>query len=488
MRERRGRRRLLQVPQPHPRDRPRAPARAGRARHRPRPPARGGPGPLRADLRPRPVHAQPLHARRDDRQQLLRRALGDVAVLRARPAHFGQRRRTGGAHLPRRAPAGRAPRATACRPSSAERLHGLGRPLRRPGARALPEDPAARLGLQPRRPAAGERLPRRPRPRRHRGHLRHASLGHRPPDREPALPHARRRRLRGRRYRSRPRPGRARAQADRPRGRRRAADRGHDDARHAPARPLAAPGRTRVARDRGRRRDEGGGRREGAGDHRCAGEGGRRPQGHEAVRRPRFRRAHLEGARGGAGSDRVPARQARHARGLGGLGGPARAPRRLPAQAEGADRALRLRERALRPLRPGLRARPLQLRPRERRGDRHLAAVHGRGGRPRALVRRLAVGRARRRAVARRAAPEDVRRRARRGVRRVQGDLGPGRQDEPGQGRRSVSRSRRISGSGASYRPKPVETHFAYPDDGGSFAHATVRCVGIGNCRRTRAA
>src|SRR6185503_17794621 len=39
---------------------------------------------------------------------------------------------------------------------------------------------------------------------------------------------------------------------------------------------------------------------------------------------------------------------------------------------------------------------------------------------------------------------------------------------------------------GASYRPKPVATHFAYPDDGGSFAHATVRCVGIGNCRRTK--
>ena len=27
-------------------------------------------------------------------------------------------------------------------------------------------------------------------------------------------------------------------------------------------------------------------------------------------------------------------------------------------------------------------------------------------------------------------------------------------------------------------------THFAYPDDGGSFAHATLRCVGVGKCRR----
>jgi Fe-S oxidoreductase len=38
---------------------------------------------------------------------------------------------------------------------------------------------------------------------------------------------------------------------------------------------------------------------------------------------------------------------------------------------------------------------------------------------------------------------------------------------------------------GTSYRPPRVETHFTYPEDGGSFAHATTRCVGIGKCRRT---
>jgi FAD/FMN-containing dehydrogenase/Fe-S oxidoreductase len=38
---------------------------------------------------------------------------------------------------------------------------------------------------------------------------------------------------------------------------------------------------------------------------------------------------------------------------------------------------------------------------------------------------------------------------------------------------------------GTDYDPPAVSTHFAYPDDHGSFAHATVRCVGIGNCRRT---
>jgi FAD/FMN-containing dehydrogenase/Fe-S oxidoreductase len=38
---------------------------------------------------------------------------------------------------------------------------------------------------------------------------------------------------------------------------------------------------------------------------------------------------------------------------------------------------------------------------------------------------------------------------------------------------------------GAGYSPPQPTTHFAYPRDGGSFAHAATRCVGIGNCRRT---
>jgi len=37
---------------------------------------------------------------------------------------------------------------------------------------------------------------------------------------------------------------------------------------------------------------------------------------------------------------------------------------------------------------------------------------------------------------------------------------------------------------GTGYRPPRVDAHFAFPDDGGSFAHATTRCVGIGKCRR----
>jgi len=37
---------------------------------------------------------------------------------------------------------------------------------------------------------------------------------------------------------------------------------------------------------------------------------------------------------------------------------------------------------------------------------------------------------------------------------------------------------------GAHYNPWQPKTHFQFPDDHGSFAHAALRCVGIGKCRR----
>lgn len=37
---------------------------------------------------------------------------------------------------------------------------------------------------------------------------------------------------------------------------------------------------------------------------------------------------------------------------------------------------------------------------------------------------------------------------------------------------------------GSHYNPKRVETHFKYPSDEGSFARATLRCVGVGKCRQ----
>jgi FAD/FMN-containing dehydrogenase/Fe-S oxidoreductase len=37
---------------------------------------------------------------------------------------------------------------------------------------------------------------------------------------------------------------------------------------------------------------------------------------------------------------------------------------------------------------------------------------------------------------------------------------------------------------GADYKPIESVTHFQFPDDGGSFAKATVRCLGLGECRK----
>ena len=40
---------------------------------------------------------------------------------------------------------------------------------------------------------------------------------------------------------------------------------------------------------------------------------------------------------------------------------------------------------------------------------------------------------------------------------------------------------------GTDYNPPPVRTWFKFPEDAGSFAHATLRCVGVGKCRKTDA-
>ncbi|QJD98199.1 FAD-binding oxidoreductase [Mucilaginibacter robiniae] len=37
---------------------------------------------------------------------------------------------------------------------------------------------------------------------------------------------------------------------------------------------------------------------------------------------------------------------------------------------------------------------------------------------------------------------------------------------------------------GADYNPPKLKTHFTFPEDNGSFAHATIRCVGVGECRK----
>jgi FAD/FMN-containing dehydrogenase/Fe-S oxidoreductase len=38
---------------------------------------------------------------------------------------------------------------------------------------------------------------------------------------------------------------------------------------------------------------------------------------------------------------------------------------------------------------------------------------------------------------------------------------------------------------GVDFRPIQVQTHFAYREDSGDFAHAALRCVGVGKCRHT---
>ena len=76
---------------------------------------------------------------------------------------------------------------------------------------------------------------------------------------------------------------------------------------------------------------------------------------------------------------------------------------------------------------------------RTEKGLRNWRALPRPGRRPGRALWRHALRRARRRPGARRAAGKDVRAGAGAGLPRVQGDLGPGQQDEPGQGRRSLS-------------------------------------------------
>ncbi|WP_149179718.1 FAD-binding and (Fe-S)-binding domain-containing protein [Streptomyces sp. TRM49041] len=40
---------------------------------------------------------------------------------------------------------------------------------------------------------------------------------------------------------------------------------------------------------------------------------------------------------------------------------------------------------------------------------------------------------------------------------------------------------------GTEYNPPRPKTRFAYPEDGGDFAHATLRCIGVGKCREPEA-
>ena len=177
------------------------------------------------------------------------------------------------------------------------------------------------------------------------------------------------------------------------------------------------------------------------------------------------RTARLEGARGGARRDGVRPGQAGHLRGLGGLGRAARAARRLPARAAEArstGTATSARSTATSGRAACTRAStstshathgiddvpPVPRRrgrPRRSRYGGSLSGEHGDGqSRAELLPKMFGDG-------------------ARRGVPRVQVDLGSRRHDEPGQGRRPApDRPRTCASARATGRRRP-QTHFAYP-------------------------
>ena len=318
---------------------------------------------------------------------------------------------------------------------------GPPRPVRRPDPRPISRDPAPGLGLQPRRPAAGARLPRRPGARRHGGDVRHDPGGAAPPRPQPAGAVAAGPGLPGRLRGGRPRHGDPRVQADRPGRPRRHPGQGHEEqGDSSPGRQPAAAGR-RLAAGRVRRRDQGRGRREGPGADGPA-QGALQCPLHEAVRRRGRGGAPVEGPRVGPG----------------GHGADPRPPDAWEGWEDSAVHPDKLGD-YLRDLRKlfekygyngalyghfgqGCVHTPDRLRPEDGRGRRALPQVPRRGGRPGRPLRRLDLGRARRRPVQGGAPAQDVRPRAGPRLRRVQGDLGPREQDEPAQGGRPYAAGR----------------------------------------------
>ena len=135
----------------------------------------------RAHIRSGSGDAQPLHAGRHDRQQLLRRTFGDGRQdsgehRSPRGSHLRWRQILGGTHF------GGGTRDDHRQGRQAGRdlrkAQGIARKICGPHPREISEDQATRLGLQPRPVVAGKRLQRGARPRRQRRHLRgHAAGG-----------------------------------------------------------------------------------------------------------------------------------------------------------------------------------------------------------------------------------------------------------------------------------------------------------------------
>ena len=221
-------------------------------------------------------------------------------------------RRTGADH-PRRRPPRR----------DLRQAEGAPRPVRRRDPHALPEARPPRLGLQPRRAAAGERLPRRPRAGRHREHLRHDPGSDAEPRPEPEGALARS--CSATRTSTRPASTSWRSwSSSRPpwRGSTTCCSSTSKQKGDKTANLELLPRRQGLPDGRVRRRHQGGLRRPGPAVHGDAQEASA-PAGDEAVRRPAGGGDALEGARRRARLDRLGARPCR-TRGQGGRTRPCR--------------------------------------------------------------------------------------------------------------------------------------------------------------------
>ena len=163
---------------------------------------------------------------------------------------------------------------------------------------------------------------------------------------------------------------------------------------------------------------------------------------------------------------------------------------RLPARAV---RTLldeyRLPHAHLRPLRPGLHPHAHQLRPRSSEQAFASIASSSSGGRPRAqyggsLSGEHGDGQSRGALLPKMFGAELMQ-----AFREFKALWDPDEPHEPGQADRSAiaiyqpTENLRL---GAGLQARAPSTHFAFPDDDGSFASATLRCVGVGACRKTR--
>ena len=149
-------------------------------------------------------------------------------------------------------------------------------------------------------------------------------------------------------------------------------------------------------------------------------------------------------------------------------------------------RRVRLRRRALRPLRPRLRAHPHRLRPaRPRRASRSTARfideavdlVVAHGG---SISGEHGDGQSKAEFLPRMFGEDLVR-----AFGEFKAIWDPDWKMNPGKVVRRRTASTRTCASALHYRPPAPQTHFQYQDDDFSFAKATARCVGIGECRKT---